>query len=151
MTASLSARLRFVLGILILLLSCALQFWFASAGVFVNFVLAALIVFAFFFGIGELAVFILAAIFILNWQPAVSADIVVFAVIPVAAFAFHRAFRVNPWIAAPGAIVAGFALLYLAVAPAALFAGGELFLRDLFGGLVFGMLAFIALERLDFA
>ena len=42
-------RLRSILAILILLLACAFQFWFASTGVFINFILATLIVFAFFF------------------------------------------------------------------------------------------------------
>ena len=68
-------RLRSILAILILLLACAFQFWFASAGVFVNFILATLIVFAFFFDIWELLVFVLFAIFVVNWQPGLSVDI----------------------------------------------------------------------------
>lgn len=141
-------RLRSVLAILILLLACALQFWFASANVFVNFILATLIVFAFFFDILELFVYILFAIFVTNWQPGSSVDIIVFAIIPVTAYALHKTFDWATLAAAPLAIACGFFLLYLAIAPAAFLANGELFLKDLFGGLVFGGLVFLTLDRL---
>jgi hypothetical protein len=144
-------RLRFILGILILLFACALQFWFASADVFINFILAALIVFAFFFDIWELLVFVLFTIFVINWQPAASVDIFVFSIIPIAAFAFHKVFRWTPWAGIPAALAAGFFLLYMAVSPAAFLGNWELFLVDLFGGLIFGGLIFFVLERLKTA
>lgn len=142
-------RVRSVLAILILLLACALQFWFASAGVFINFILAALIVFAFFFDIWELVVYVLFAVFVVNWQPTVSVEIFVFGLIPVAAYAFHKVFSWTAWTAAPLAIVCGFVLLYLAIAPAALLADWKLLVVDLFGGLVFGGLVFLTLDRLE--
>ena len=141
-------RLRFILALLILLLACALQFWFAAAGVFVNFILAALIVFAFSFDIWELLVFILFAIFVINWQPAASVDIFMFGIVPIAAYAFHKVFAWTPWLAAPVAIVCGFFLLYLSVAPGAFFMNWESFFIDLVGGLVFGGLVFFTLDRL---
>jgi len=141
-------RLRFILAILILLLACALQFWFASAGTFVNFILATLIVFAFFFDIWELIVFILFAILVINWQPAISVDVFVFGIIPVAAYAFHKVFAWTPWVAAPDLIVCGFFLLYLSIAPVAFLTDWSLFLMDIFGGLVFGGLVFFTLDRL---
>lgn len=141
-------RLRFILAILILLLSCALQFWFASAGVFINFIMAALIVFAFFFDIWELLVFVLFAIFVVNWQPAVSLDIIVFGLIPIAAFAFHKAFAWTLLAGIPVAIVGGFLLLYVAIAPGAFLANTPFFLLDLFGGLLFGGAVFFVLDRL---
>jgi hypothetical protein len=143
-----TARIRSVLAILILLLACALQFWFASANVFVNFILATLIVFAFFFDILELLVYVLFAIFVLNWQPGLNIDVIVFAIIPIVAYAFHRVFSWAAWAAAPLAIVCGFLLLYLAIAPVAFFGNWEFFLIDLFGGLVFGGLVFLTLDRL---
>lgn len=141
-------RVRSILAVLILLLACALQFWFASANVFVNFILATLIVFAFFFDIWELIVYILFAIFVVNWQPGLSIDIVVFAIIPIATYAFHKVFSWAAWAATPVAIVCGFLLLYLAIAPTALLGNWEFFLADLFGGLVFGGLVFLTLDRL---
>lgn len=139
-------RLRSLLAILILLLACTLQFWFGAAGVFVNFILAALIVFAFFFDIWELLVFVLFAVLVINWSPAVSGDIIVFAILPVAAYAFHKVFTWTAWAAVPVAIVVGFLLLYLAIAPAVLLPHWESFLADLFGGLVFGGVVFLLLQ-----
>jgi hypothetical protein len=143
------SRLRSILAILIILLACAFQFWFASAGVFINFILATLIVFAFFFDIWELLVFVLFAIFVVNWSPAISVDIFVFAIIPIAAYAFHKIFAWTAWVAALVAIVVGFILLYLAIAPAAFLASWNLFLIDLFGALIFGGLVFLTLDRLE--
>ncbi len=141
-------RLRSILAILILLLACALQFWFASAGTFINFILATLIVFAFYIDIWELLVFVLFGIFVVNWQPAVSADIFIFGIIPIAAYAFHKVFAWSVWAAAPAAIVCGFFLLYLAIAPGAFLANAELFSIDVLGGLIFGGLVFFVFDRL---
>ena len=105
---------------------------------FINFILATLIVFAFFFDIWELIVFILFAVFVVNWQPAISVDIVLFGVIPLAAYAFHRIFAWTLWAGIPVAIVCGFLLLYVAVAPGMFLNNGMVILIDMFGGLVFG-------------
>jgi len=118
-------------------------------GVFVNIILSALIVFAFFFDIWELLVFILFAVFVIDWAPAVSVDIFGFAIIPLAAYVFHKVFAWTAWIAAPLSIVCGFFLLYLAVAPGAFLTYWNLFLIDLFGALVFGGLVFLTLDRLE--
>ena len=142
-------RLRSILAILILLLACALQFWFASAGMFINFILAALIVFAFFFDIWELLVFVLFAVFVINWSPIMSVDIFLFAIIPIAAYAFHKVFAWTVWAAVPAAIVCGFILLYLVIAPAAFLTNWNIFFIDLFGALIFGGLAFLIFDRLE--
>jgi hypothetical protein len=141
-------RLKFILAILVLLLACALQFWFASAGVFINFILSALIVCAFFFDVWELLVLILFAIFVINWSPVPGTDIFVFGIIPIAAYAFHKIFKWTIWAAAPIAIICGFFLLYIAIAPAAFLGSWELFLTDLFGGLLFGGLVFLIFDGL---
>jgi hypothetical protein len=141
-------RIRFILAILILLLACGLQFWFASAEVFINFILAALIVFAFYCDIWELIVFVLFAILIVNWQPAVSVDIIIFGIIPIAAFTFHKIFAWTLGAGIPVAIIGGFLILYLLIAPAALIPGWEQFFIDLLGGLLFGGAVFFAFDRL---
>lgn len=139
-------RLRSILALLILLLACALQFWFASAGVFINFILAALIAFAFFFDIWELLVFVLFAIFVVNWSPAFGIDIFIFGVIPIAAYAFHKLFAWTLWAGIPIAIVCGFFLLYLAIAPAAFLGSAGLFLIDVLGGMIFGGVTWLILK-----
>ncbi len=139
-------RLKSILAILILLLACALQFWFAAAGVFINFILAALITFAFFFDIWELLVFILFAIFVINWSPTFSVDIFIFGVIPIAAYAFHKLFVWTLWAGIPVAIVCGFFLLYLAIAPASFLGNIESFLIDIVGGMIFGGITWLILK-----
>lgn len=142
-------QLQSIFALLILLLACAFQFWFASAGIFINFILATLIVFAFFFDIWELLVFIFFAVFVINWQPVISVDIFIFAIIPIAAFAFHKVFSWTVWAAIPVAMTVGFLLLYLVIAPAAFLTSGNRFLLDLCGAMIFGWLAFLILDRLE--
>jgi hypothetical protein len=142
-------RVRSILGLLILLLACALQFWFASAEVFINFILAALIVFAFFFDIWELLVYVLFAIFVINWAPGMSIDIFIFGIIPIAAYAFHKVLAWTRFAAIPVAIVVGFVLLYAAIAPAGFIANWSALFIDLFGSLIFGFFVFLTFERLQ--
>jgi hypothetical protein len=139
-------RLRFILALLILLLACALQFWCLSAGIFINFILAALIAFAFLFDLWELAVFVLFAIFVINWEPSASMDILVFAVVPFLAYVFHKAFAWTLWAGLPAALICGFLLLYLFIAPAAIIGGISSFLADVVGGLLFSAAAAFILQ-----
>ena len=88
---------RSFVALLILFLACGFQFWLGSAGVFMNLILAALIAFAFFFDWLELAVFVLFAVFVVNWQPSISPTLAVFAAIPFVAYAFRRLFAWAPW------------------------------------------------------
>ncbi len=95
--------------------------------------------------------FVLFAVFVSNWAPVPSVDIFVFGIIPIAAFAFHKVFAWTVWAAAPFVIICGFLLLYLAIAPLSFLANWELFFVDLFGGLVFGGLVFLAFDRISIA
>lgn len=140
-------RIRFILALLIIVFACALQSWFASMNIFIDFILAALIVFAFFFDIWELLVFILFSVFVINWQPAISTEIILFGIIPIAAYASYKFFALIRWAAIPIAIIVGFLVFYLVIASGMFFANGELFLIDVLGGLVFGELVFYAMDR----
>lgn len=143
-----SMRVRFILGVLVLLLACGFQFWFASAGVFVNFILATLIAFAFFFDVWELVVFVLFAVFVINWQPAASIDIILFAIIPIIVHVLRRMFSFAPWIAMPVAVICATLILYIVIAPIASFHAPLLLATDLFGELVFSGLIFATFRRL---
>lgn len=140
---------RLTVAVLLLLLACGLQFWLGSAGIFINFILAALIVCAFFFTFVELLIFILFAVFVVNWAPAPSLAILLFAFIPVVAYFFRRWFNWTPWVGVPVVIVCGFALLYAAVAPSLLWAAPASVMLDVLGGLLFGELAFWAIEKAE--
>ena len=78
-----------------------------------------------------------------------SVDILLFAIIPIAAYAFHKVFAWMAWVATPVAIVCGFTLLYLVIAPMAFLTNWNLFFIDLFGALIFGGLVFLTLDRLE--
>jgi len=139
--------MRFILALLFLALAFVLQFWFASFGVFINFILAALITFAFVFDIWDVLVFILAAIFIVNWQPAFSVEIFLVAALPLAAHLVSRYASFEPWAADSVSIFCGLLVLYLAVAPGLFIADWRMFLTDLVSCLIFGSIAFAALSR----
>ena len=138
-------KLRTILAFLVLIFACVIQSWFFLVGIFTNIILATLIAFAFFFDLEELLIFILFAVFIINWQPAVSVEVGMFVVIPIAAYMGQRFFALITWVALPAAIIAGFLLFYLAVAPGILITNWQGFFVDLFGGLVFGNLVAYAL------
>jgi hypothetical protein len=142
-------KFRLIVAILVLFLACGLQFLLGSAGVFVNLILTSLISFAFFFDFFEMAVFVLFAIFVVNWQPAFSVEIALFIAIPFAAFAFHKFFAWSAWAAIPVMIVGGFFVFYLVVAPGAFFANFPVFVLDLLGSLIFGGLVFVALKKAE--
>jgi hypothetical protein len=143
-------RIRFILAFLILIFACVLQSWLVSMNIFIDLILATLIVFAFFFELWELLVFILFGIFVINWQPAISLEIILFAAIPLIIYGFYRLFALTSWITAPLAIILGFLLFYIVISPAILFSNATGFLMDLFGGLVFGELVFLALTHSNY-
>jgi hypothetical protein len=136
MTLKLSA------GLILLFFALALQFWFASGGIFVDLAYAALISFAFIFEFWELLVLVFLGVFIINWQPAASIEILVFALYPIVAYFFRRTISWQPWIAAPLATIVGFLALYLLTAPAALVSHPYAFFLDVGAGLAFGMVLF---------
>jgi hypothetical protein len=140
-------RTRSILAFLILIFACVLQSWFVSINIFIDLILATLIVFSFFFDIGELLVFVLFGVFVINWQPGISLEIILFAAIPFIVYGFYRLFALIPWITAPLAIIGGFLIFYIAISPGMLFSNAVGFLMDLFGGLIFGELVFFALTN----
>jgi len=140
---------RLVIAILTLILASVLQFWLAGGGIFFNLIFATLIVFAFFFDFWEMAVFVLLGVLVINWQPAVSLELFLFALIPLVIFAFHSAFKSERWIAIPVAIVLGLSVFYLAIAPRFLAGDFVTFLEDLCGSLIWGAAVFWTLRRAD--
>jgi hypothetical protein len=140
-------RIKFIIAFLILIFACVLQSWLASMNIFIDVILASLIAFAFFFDIWELLVFILFSIFVINWQPAFSVEILLFGVIPLITFVARKFFALIPWIAIPVAIFCGFLVMYIVVAPSLFFANWQQFVIDVLGALVFGQLVYLALNR----
>ncbi len=142
-------RFRVLAAVLILLLACVLQFWLASAGIFIDLILAALVAYAFFFSFLELAAFVLFAVFVLNWAPGPSVVLAAFAAIPLLAYLSRRFFAWTPWAGIPVALVGGLILFYLISAPDMFRAAPGAFALDLVASLVFGELTLWALNRAE--
>lgn len=140
--------LRLITALLILVLMSGVQFWLAGGNIFSNLIFATLIVFAFFFDFWEMIFFILFGVLVINWQPAPSVEIFLFALIPLVVFALHNVIRSQKWITAPIAIICGLLIFYVVVAPHFLISNPAAFLEDLFGGLLGGGLVFLALLRI---
>lgn len=137
--------LKFVAGLTILFIAFMLQFWLASVGWYTDLSYAALISFAFVFGFWELLALVLIAVFIINWQPAPSVEIFVFALFPLVVYFSRNILRSQPWFQDFLAIVIGFSVLYLSVARAAFY--WNAFLADLVGGILFASIFFFPLYR----
>ena len=132
-------------GLIILFIALALQFWFASMGVYINLSFAALISFAFLFGFWELLALILIAVFIVNWQPAASLEILIFAMFPIAAHFSRDMLHWQPWMENLLAIPIGFLVLHLAVVSGNI--PSVAFLINLGAGLALGAGIFFVLNR----
>ena len=140
-------RTKLIIATLFIIFACALQSWLASMSIFIDLILATTIVFAFFFDIWELIIFVLFSLFVINWQPAFSVELVFFALILLIVHGVYKFFGLIPWVAVPIAIVLGFFVLDLAVAPCVFFSNSVPFLMDMFGGLLFGELVYAVLGR----
>lgn len=135
-------------GLLILFIAFLLQFLFASAGLAVNLSFAALISFAFVFGFWELLFLIAVAVFIVNWQPAVSAELLVYGLFPVAAYLARDVVRWAGWLQNAVAVFAGFFVLAFAASPAAAVAHWGSLAIDIAAGELFGAAIFLPLYRI---
>lgn len=108
-------RLKIIAGFIILFIALLLQFWFASAGWYFDLSYAALISFAFVFDFWELLLLVAIAVFIVNWQPTASVEIVIFAAFPIAVHFSRNLLHWQVWLENILAIFVGFLLLYASV------------------------------------
>ncbi len=106
---------KFLTGFLVLALAFLFQVWFpvgvAGGGIHGDFVLAVLVAFVFVFPFWEFLFFVVLAAFVMNWQPGLSADLLAFALVPLAAFVLHLWVRWEPWIGVAVSTVAGILIL----------------------------------------
>ncbi len=130
--------IKFFSALAILLLALFAEIVLASVGWHFTLALAVLIAFAFVLDFWELLILDLVAVFILNWQPAASAALIAFALVPLLAFAFYKLTHWHGWTGVLVAIIIGYLIFYIAAAPEQ-FAGNLLsFTLDLIVGLLAG-------------
>jgi hypothetical protein len=137
--------LKLTAGLVILFITLVLQFLLASAGIHLNLSFVALICFAFVFEFWELAALILLAVFIINWQPGVSIEILIFALYPVVVHFSRNIVHWQPWIENFFAIFLGFVILYGAVLGRAFLYHPQSFLMEVTTGFIFGAVVFLPL------
>lgn len=130
--------MKLILGLLILVLALVLQLWFPIGGVHGDFVIAALIAFAFIFPFGEFAFFLILAAFVINWQPGFGPDVLAFLLVPLAAFVLHFWLRWEPWIGVAVSTAAGVLALYGIIAPSAFTANTSALIADAIACIIFG-------------
>lgn len=118
--------------------------WNGVAG---NLALAALITFAFFLNTWELAPPVLLGVFLLNWQPAMSSEIVLFTALPFATRAVRALVHWRAWVVHLLSILFGTIILAAAASPSFFFGAPGAFssalLPFVFLNIVFGMLLFL--------
>ncbi|MDE2019641.1 MAG: hypothetical protein KGJ13_04850 [Patescibacteria group bacterium] len=112
---------KLAIGLLVLILAFLLQAWVPIAGLRGDFVLAALIAFAFIFPFWELLLFILLAVFTLNWQPHLGFELAAFAAVPIAAFVLRLWLSWEKWIGIAVSTVGGIFIFYALITPRAIF------------------------------
>ncbi len=140
-------KLRLLTGFLVITIALILQFFLARAGIYFNLSFAALISFAFVFGFWELLLLVLAAAFVLNWQPAVSGEILMISLFPLAVY-FLR--NIIHWQKLPMnalAIFLGFLLLYVIAGTGGFSANIKAFIMDLIAGELFAGIVFFPHKR----
>ncbi len=132
-------------GLAVLMIAFLLQFSLAFAGLRIDLSYAALIAFAFVFGFWELILLVLAAVLVVNWQPAASPELLVFALYPCAIYFLRNILHWQVWLEDLLATLFGFAILYFAISRAAF--AGEAFLADVIVSMVFSALVVLPLHR----
>ncbi len=129
---------KLLTGLLVLTLAFFLQLWFPVAGIHGDFVLAALVALAFIFPFWELVFFVLLAVFIVNWQPGFSADFLLFALLPFAAFVLHRWLKWESWLGVAVLTAGAILLFYGTTAPAVFLPNIGALVADAIACVVFG-------------
>jgi len=141
---------KFLTSLFIVILAFLLQ---VKLGVLLDLqpslVLASLITISFFVGFLELAFLVLLSILILNWQPAISLEISIYLILPLALFFFRKViFPLESWVSNFLYILVGLLIFYLAsnfsliIEDFRLLFGDFVILKDLIVSMLFGFFIF---------
>lgn len=134
---------RFLGVLLVLILALFLQIFFGDlTGIWINFALAALITATFFLDFLAVVFLTLLAVLVLNWQPAISWELLVFSGIPLVTFPLKKLLPFQPWLNNLILVFSGLCLFYLLVDFRFIFQHSKFFAVDLALALLFGLLAF---------
>ncbi len=137
---------KFLAGFLVLVIAFLLWSRFGYLFNFKpDFVFASLIALSFFLGLLELLFLILLSVFLMNWQPILGVEMMIFSVVPIGIFLFRKIiFPLEGWLSNLVGIVLGLIVFYgLTDLSLALAHYGtilkDIFISALFGFLIFGL------------
>jgi hypothetical protein len=144
---STTMRSKFFAVFLAFLLAILLQVRFGyTPNAPFNFVLVALFVSAFFLDISQLLFLVSVGVLILNWQPALSFEIVLFAFLPFAVFTVKRFLPWRAWLSNLVTVLCGLLVFYASIHARLIFENLGAFLGAIFVSLFFGVVLFQALH-----
>lgn len=140
-------RYNFFVAILVLAFGVTLQLFAGNTfGIWINFALAALITAAFFVSFLELVVLILFSVFMLNWQPGFSFELLVFSLLPLAVYFAHKLLPFKPWLGSLVAVITCLICFYLLVSPWSLIEAPNILFIDIVFVLMFSAASFKGLR-----
>lgn len=136
------------LGVLLgLFVALTLEFKAGQAfGYSIDAALVVLLVGTAFLGFWELIALVVLSIVLLNWQPAVSLELIVFALIPCAAFVAKSVLPWRSWLNSFVITLGGVAAFYFLLDPGFVARNFSLWSVILFADLVLGLFVFWALD-----
>ncbi len=117
-----------------------------STGVWLNFALAALIALSFFCTFFEILFLTLFVLLVLNWQPGISLELIVFGAIPVGSFFLRKFIPLEPWAENMFFTCAGIILFYSLFGIHIIGHYPALFLGDLAASLLYSVGVFRAMS-----
>jgi hypothetical protein len=138
--------MKYLSAILVFILAVMLQLWLAPGGIHGDFVLTALIVFAFLFEFWELAAFIIFGIFLLNLWPSFNLAMLMFVLVPLVVYVLCRRFSLDLWLGVAASIAGGIIVFYAVTAPLAAFSAAGPLILDLIACIIFGELVLCGME-----
>ncbi len=145
---------KFLIAFLSLIFALFLQILLGDAsGIWINFALSALVAAACFVDFTELLVLILCSVFVLNWQPAASAEIILFACLPCIVFFTHKLlpFPFRSWLMSALAVFSCTLIFYLVFGAGLIVHNPQLFFADLACAIISGAIVFNSLAKIRLA
>jgi hypothetical protein len=140
-------RYRFFIALFFVALGTFLQIMVGSAsGMWFNFALATLISAVFFMSIIELLSLVVSALFVLNWQPAFSFELLVFSALPFVVFSAYKFFPFKPWLMNVIAILLSIPIFYFVFDVRFVVDAPVILLWDIVASTMFGAITFKGLE-----
>ncbi len=146
MTSEIEKKYLFPAGILVFLASVLLYFVFLEWDIKIDFVLTALVVLAIFLKLEEIVLLSILGIWVFNFKPALSLEMIWFLVLPVLTFGLNKFLPGKNWFSALVSVFISFIIFYASINFSLLFGSLVVSLGIMLPTLAFGVLVFMVFE-----